>query len=107
MILHPEVTPLFAGSNLPAQRKRLLGALALAVENLRRPDVLFPVLREMGKRHAGYRVKAEHYAAVGGALVETFNAFPGPGWTPALGEAWAESYGAISSAMLEGALRPS
>jgi len=104
---HPEVTPLFAGSNMPAQRKKLLGALALAVENLRRPDVLFPGLREMGRRHAGYGVKAEHYTAVGGALLETFGAFLGPGWRPALAEAWAEAYGAISAAMLEGAARPS
>jgi hemoglobin-like flavoprotein len=101
---HPEVAPLFARVDMPAQRKKLPGALALAVETLRRPEVLFPALREMG--YAGYGVKAEHYAAVGGALLETFAAFLGPRWTPALAQAWAEAYGAISAAMREGAARP-
>jgi methyl-accepting chemotaxis protein len=69
---HPEVRPLFGAVDMAAQQKKLLGALALAVENLRRPEVLFPVLKDLGRRHAGYGAKPEHYRAVGAALLDTF-----------------------------------
>lgn len=100
---HPEVTPLFGHVDMTAQRTKLLGALVLAVENLRRPEVLFPALRELGKRHVGYGVAAAHYPAVGGALLETFETFLGAEWTPEVKAAWTDAYGAIVSVMLEGA----
>ena len=58
----------------------------------------------MGKRHAGYGVKREHYGAVGSALLATFAEQLGPGWTPEIETAWVEAYGAISSLMMEGAV---
>jgi hypothetical protein len=58
----PEVKPLFGATDMAAQRKKLLSALVLAVENLRRPRVLFPALKDLGRRHAGYGAKPEHSA---------------------------------------------
>lgn len=103
---HPEVKPLFAHVNMAGQEKKLLGALVLAVENLRHPDALYPALREMGRRHAGYGTKPEHYEAVGGALLETFSDFLGPEWTPEMKDAWVDAYAAIASLMLEGSGSP-
>ena len=97
---HPEVKPLFGGADMAVQQKKLLAALVLAVENLRRPDVLGPVLKDLGRRHAGYGAKAEHYGAVGAALLETFSAYLGEAWTPEVKQAWVEAYGAISGLML-------
>lgn len=57
---HPELKPLFGATDMAAQQKKLLGALVPAVENLRCPDVLGPVLKDLGRRHAGYGAKAEH-----------------------------------------------
>lgn len=100
---HPEFKPLFAATDMAAQRKKLLSALVLVVENLRRPQVLFPALKDLGRRHADYGAKPEHYGAVGVALLDTFAVYLGEAWTPELKEAWVEAYGAILSLMLEGA----
>jgi len=41
---HPEVKPLFATTEMEKQRKMLLNALVLVVQNLRNPEVLGQVL---------------------------------------------------------------
>lgn len=73
------------------------------MENLRRPDVLEPLLRELGKRHVAYGVKPAHYDAAGAARFGTLAAFLGPRWTGEVRTAWAKAYGAISSLMLQSA----
>ena len=103
---HPEVKPLFGATDMAAQQKKLLGALVLAVENLRRPDVLSPVLKELGRRHGGYGAKPAHYGAVGAALLDTFAVYLGDAWTPKVKQAWVDTYAAILSLMLEGANGP-
>jgi hypothetical protein len=55
----PEVKPLFASTDMGTQQKKLLAALALTVDNLRRPEILGPVLRDLGKKHTGYGVKPD------------------------------------------------
>lgn len=104
--LSPEVKPLFEGVDMALQQKKLLGALSLVVENLRRPQVLVEALKELGKRHEGYRVLPEHYPMVGSALLETFAAFLGEKWTPELRDAWAEAYEVITELMLKGYTSP-
>ena len=100
---HPEVKRLFSGVDMGGQSEKLVGALAVVVENLRRPEVLEPVLRKLGKQHAGYGVKPAHYDAVGAALLGTLAAFLGSRWTSEVKTAWGMAYGAISSLMLQGA----
>ena len=36
---HPEVKPLFANTNMVEQRKHLIAALVLVIQNLRKPEV--------------------------------------------------------------------
>jgi len=100
---YPQAAPLFAHVDLAGQQRKLLAALALVVGNLRRPDVLGPALRELGKRHVVYGVTADLYPVVGAVLLATFAEFLGGAFTSDVRQAWADAYGAITSVMLEGA----
>jgi nitric oxide dioxygenase len=96
---HPEVRPLFAGVDMAAQERKLMDSLVLVVENLENPDVLTSALQRLGAKHASWRVTPAHYAAVGGALLDTFAEFLRDAWTPAVRQAWVDAYGAIVSIM--------
>lgn len=99
----PHYKPMFAGSDLPAQRKKLAAALALVV---RHADNLGPViepLKEMGRRHSGYGVKERDYAVVGTALLTTMERQLGPIFSVAVRDAWTLAYGAVASTMQAGA----
>jgi hemoglobin-like flavoprotein len=88
------------------QRKKLLGALALVIQNLKKPEVLTSALKGLGQRHVTYGVRPEHYPIVGAVLLETFADFLGERWTPSYHDAWAEAYNAVCAIMLEGANMP-
>jgi len=99
---YPQTRAFFASTNMKEQRKKLLGALILVIQNLRKPEVLTSALQGLGQRHVNYGVRPEHYPIVGTILVETFADFLGDDWTPTYQDAWAQAYEAICSIMLEG-----
>ncbi len=47
----PQTRAFFASTDMKEQRKKLLGALALVVQNLRKPEVLTSALKGLGQRH--------------------------------------------------------
>ena len=99
----PDLRPLFANSDLPAQRRKLITAIALVV---RHADDLSPVLgplAELGARHLGYGVKTSDYTTVGGALIETMEAQMQGAFTPEVRDAWLTAYGAVAGTMMAGA----
>ena len=100
---YPQTRAFFASTSMKEQRKKLLGALILVIQNLRKPEVLTSALKGLGQRHVAYGVRPEHYPIVGTILLETFADFLGDDWTPAYQDAWAQAYEAICSIMLEGA----
>ncbi len=100
---HPEVVPLFEGADMEELQKKLLAALTWTVNSARKLDVLVPVLRELGGKHAGYDVRREHYPIVGAILLQTLEQFLGDAWTKEVASAWTGAYGVIQSVMLEGA----
>ncbi len=102
----PATRAFFASTDMKEQRKKLLGALALVVQNLRKPEVLTSALKGLGQRHVAYGVRPEHYPIVGAVLLETFADVLGDDWTPAYHDAWAQAYEAICAIMLEGASVP-
>ena len=102
----PQTRAFFASTDMKEQKKKLLGALALVVQNLRKPEVLTSALKGLGQRHVAYGVLPEHYPIVGAVLLETFADILGERWTPAYHDAWAEAYGAVCALMLEGASMP-
>jgi hemoglobin-like flavoprotein len=96
----PETRALFAATDMLEQRKKLQRTLSLILEHLQEPDVLAPMLEDLGQRHAGYGVQPEHYRMVGAVLLETFADFLGRHWTPAHHDAWVKGYEAVSGLML-------
>lgn len=102
----PQTRAFFASIDMKEQRKKLLGALALVVHNLRKPEVLTSALKGLGQRHVKYGVRPEHYPIVGAVLLDTFAGFLGEHWTPAHHDAWAEAYEVVCTIMLEGASMP-
>ena len=99
----PQTRAFFTSTNMKEQRKKLLGALALVIQNLRKPEVLASALQGLGRRHAAYGVRPEHYPIVGTILLDTFADFLGECWTSTYHDAWAQAYEAICAIMLEGA----
>ena len=96
---HPEAKPFFENTDMAEQKKDLLQSLVLVINNLRKPDVLGPALKQMEQRDADIGVKPEHYPIVGGVLLETLGEFAGSAWTPELKQAWTDAYGAIVAGM--------
>lgn len=96
----PSLRTLFRG-DMAAQGERLMTMIGAAVGLLERPHALLPVLRSLGSRHAGYGVKDEHYATVGGALLLTLEQGLGEAFTPEVREAWTVMYGIVSRTMME------
>lgn len=100
--LDPTLRGLFHG-DMRAQGEKLISMLALVAASLDRLDQLLPTVRQLGVRHAGYRVKDEHYATVGAALLAALAQGLGPVWSPAAHDAWAKAYSLLSSTMIEAA----
>jgi hemoglobin-like flavoprotein len=104
---YPQTRAFFASTDMKEQRKKLLGALVLVIQNLRKPEVLTNALKGLGERHVHYGVLPEHYPIVGAVLLETFADFLGVDWTPEYQDAWVAAYEVVCSLMLEGASMPS
>lgn len=100
----PAVRPLFK-NDMAEQRRKLMMTLTFIVGHLDRLDVLLPQAVELARRHVGYGARDHHYPAVGGALIEALRFKLGARFTPDVERAWAAAYGALSTAMVEGAKR--
>jgi hemoglobin-like flavoprotein len=100
---YPNTRAFFASTNMQEQRKKLLGALILVIQHLKKPEVLTSALKGLGQRHVAYGVRPEHYPLVGTILLATFADFLGDDWTQEYHDAWVQAYEAICAIMLEGA----
>lgn len=100
--LAPALRPLFKG-DMKEQGRKLMTMLNTVVVQLERLDTLLPAVQDLGKRHAGYGVKPEHYAAVGSALLWTLDAGLGDAFTGEVREAWAAAYGVLAGVMSDAA----
>ena len=84
---------------MEVQRSRLLRALVHVVQMVDRPDELVPFLEQLGRDHRKFGVLAEHYDAVGAALLGSVAEFAGPAWTPEVEKAWTDAYTTVAGAM--------
>lgn len=100
--LDPSLRSLFS-SDLGEQKKKLLQTLSVAVTGLTDLAALTPIVRALGKRHVGYRVKPEHYGTVGSALLWTLRKGLGEGFDGQHEAAWTKVYEILSKTMLDGA----
>jgi hemoglobin-like flavoprotein len=98
---YPSVKPLFENTNLDNQKKQLVAALVLVVENLRNPEALGEAIKALGLRHIDYGAQREHYPAVGENLLATLAEVAGELWNDEMQNAWADAYGAIQGIIFD------
>lgn len=103
--LDPSLQKLFK-SDMVVQGEKLMKMIGQAVGLLDKPQTLMPVLQKLGRRHADYGVRDEHYDTVGAALLTTLQQGTGVAFTPEVREAWVEVYGVVSATMKEAARVP-
>jgi hemoglobin-like flavoprotein len=96
--IDPRLERMFSG-DMVEQRRKLMQMLTAAVKGLDRLEQLVPVVEDLGRRHAGYGVRDEHYDTVGAALLWTLEKGLGPAFTPETKEAWTAVYGLLASTM--------
>lgn len=77
--------------NMEVQRSRLLRALVHVVQMVDQRDELVPFLQQLGRDHRKFGVLAEHYDAVGAALLDAIRHFAGDAFTPEVEGAWTEA----------------
>ncbi|MGH3821542.1 MAG: globin domain-containing protein [Pseudonocardiaceae bacterium] len=98
----PATRELFA-ANMQVQRSRFWRSLVHIVQNVDRADELVPFLHQLGRDHRKFGVLAQHYDAMGNALLTAIARFAGPAWTPQVEKAWRDAYGLIAKTMQEAA----
>jgi len=103
--LDPSLRSMFKG-DMVEQGRKLMMIINTAVNSL---DDLGPILgavEDMGRRHVAYGVTEAHYDTVGSALIWTLGKGLGEQFTPAVKDAWAETYTTLASAMKQAAYAP-
>jgi hemoglobin-like flavoprotein len=101
--LDPTLQRLFRRTDMAAQRKVLMQTLAVVVKSLDKLDQIVPAVQALGRRHAGYGVRAAHYDTVGAALLWTLEQGLGDGFSPEVRDAWTQAYGTLASVMIDAA----
>jgi len=94
----PDVKGLFKG-DMKAQGARLMTMIDTAVGSLDNLPRIVPAVQALGRRHAGYGVKDQHYDTVAVALLWTLEKGLGPAFTADVREAWTAAYGVLASTM--------
>ncbi|ASW55114.1 globin domain-containing protein [Plantactinospora sp. KBS50] len=101
-LAHPDTRQMFP-TNMAGQRDRLVTALGHIVSNVDQVDRLVGFLQSLGADHRKFAVRAEHYPAVGEALLATLQHFLGGHWTEDLAADWTAAYGVVAQVMTESA----
>lgn len=100
--LDPALRGLFHG-DMREQGRKLMSTLALIVRSIDQLELLLPAVRELGIRHANYRVEERHYATVADALLWTLAESAGASFTPPARAAWSKAYHLLTQTMIAAA----
>jgi hemoglobin-like flavoprotein len=86
----PECARLLSGASAEQRQKfaRMVGTLADAGDD---PRAFIATAAALGRRHAGYGVRAAHYDAAGLAMRRMLEHALGPAFTRELRDAWSEA----------------
>lgn len=98
----PQLRHIFP-ADMAEQRSKLIHTLTYAVNGLKFPHSIIPVVQALGVQHRDYDVDAGQYQVVGAALLHALEVTSGPSFTAAEREAWTACYGLLSSVMQEAA----
>jgi hemoglobin-like flavoprotein len=99
----PALRRLFRNTDMAAQRKNLMQTLTVVVKGIDRLADLLPAVQALGRRHAGYGVRPQHYDEVGAALLWTLEQGLGDAFTADVHNAWAAAYGTLAAVMIAAA----
>lgn len=100
--LDPELKPMFKG-DMTEQGRKLMSMINTAVNNISNVEKIVPALQDLGKGHAGYGVKDEHYNTVAAALLWTLEQGLGEAFTEDVKAAWTETYMTLATVMMDAA----
>jgi serine/threonine protein kinase/hemoglobin-like flavoprotein/class 3 adenylate cyclase len=103
----PQVRQMFSHVDMEVQGAMLMNMIAAAVKGLDRLDELKPVLEDLGRRHANYGVRIEHYAAVEECLLSTLSTLMGADFNVDVKLAWTRIYNFIAETMIEASIAAS
>lgn len=96
--LDPSVRRLFP-EDITEQKKKLMATLKTVVFSLRQLDTIVPAIRDLGQRHARYKVEDRHYETVGAALLWALEQGLGNDWTSSVKSAWISAYTLVAETM--------
>lgn len=96
--LDSSLRPLFK-ADIRAQGEKLMSTLAVAVRNLKTPDLIRDSIAKMGQRHRTYGVRDQDYDSVAAALLWTLEKNLGPDFTPEVKAAWTKVYLLVAGLM--------
>jgi serine phosphatase RsbU (regulator of sigma subunit) len=102
---YPAAQPLFDHVDLVRQRKKLFAMLTLVVSHLKRMDILFPVLEELGQRHVRYGVTSDLYGAFVSSFLKSVGEVAPEHWDRDVADAWKAALDQICDQMIAGADR--
>src|SRR5262249_20161525 len=100
--LDPTLQPMFRGDQ-KQQGCKFTDAIGWIVNNIDRLEDLKPAIRELGRRHADFGVRDEHYPVICAALIWTLDGGLGEMFTPETRMAWIALYAELAGTMLDAA----
>jgi hemoglobin-like flavoprotein len=103
--LDPSLRGMFKG-DMTEQGRKLMTIINTAVNSLDNLAPILGVVEDMGRRHVAYGVTEAHYDTVGSALIWALDKGLGEQFTPAVKDAWVETYTTLASAMKQAAYAP-
>ncbi|GAB2966598.1 FAD-binding oxidoreductase [Amycolatopsis acidiphila] len=101
-LTHPHLREMFP-AGMSAQRDKLVRALGKVVASVDELEAAVPFLRQLGRDHRKFTVPADHYPAVGQALLATLEHFLGDEWNPDLAADWSAAYKLVADVMIAAA----
>jgi hemoglobin-like flavoprotein len=103
--LDPALRSMFKG-DMVEQGRKLMAIINTAVNSLDNLGPILGAVEDMGRRHVAYGVTEAHYDTVGSALIWTLEKGLGEQFTPAVKDAWVETYTTLASTMKQAAYAP-
>ncbi len=92
-------------SDLAAQHQMLLATLSTVVHGARSPEIVVPLLEDLGHRQVEHGVRGEHLDGLGRAVLTTLAELDAGAWTPALANLWSRAVQRITTHVRRGISR--
>ena len=101
--LDPVLRRLFAKTDMTAQGRIVMQTFKVIVASLDDFATIIPFIQALGRVHARYGVRDDHYDTVGAALMWTLDRMLGARFDDETADAWATAYDLLASVMIEAA----